>query len=396
MAGPDLFDMLLRVQGAEELGRNYVFVRLARMNVAGHIDYSEISRILQQIRRKADWVPVWAAAAEKHAKLAEAAERTGGTVSSGDGFLRASLCSHWASLYAVGTAKGAAHHRSLELYAQGARWFEPPSHRVEIPFEGDALPGYLRVPANVERPKVVLMIGGADTNKEELHHWGTEFTRRGLAVLPFDGPGQGELSARYERLTMRFDTFHRAVASIIDWIQVNHPELDTGTVGIFGNSLGGYLALDAAIRDERIDAVISNGGFHNAGSLNTWPDGVIKAFSSCLGIDDAAEVKRHVKEELNLGAIDQTHSPAALVVHGGQEDLSTEDEARAAATTVDGALIIVEDGWHTCTNRDHLVSPLFADWMSAALHSQATPGYREIRLQGEDDYAAAMDQLIHS
>lgn len=52
MPGPDQLDTLLRVHGGEVLGRNYVFVRLARMNVAGHIDYSETSRILEAIRRK--------------------------------------------------------------------------------------------------------------------------------------------------------------------------------------------------------------------------------------------------------------------------------------------------------------------------------------------------------
>lgn len=54
--GPDLLDTLLRVHGAEELGRHYLFVRLARLNVAGLIDYSETSRILQAIRRRADWM----------------------------------------------------------------------------------------------------------------------------------------------------------------------------------------------------------------------------------------------------------------------------------------------------------------------------------------------------
>lgn len=34
------------------LGCNYVFVRLERMNLAGPIDYSETSRILEVIRSK--------------------------------------------------------------------------------------------------------------------------------------------------------------------------------------------------------------------------------------------------------------------------------------------------------------------------------------------------------
>lgn len=388
MVGPDLFDVLLRIHGAEQLGRNYTFVRLARMQVAGHLDYSEVSRILETIRRKADWVPVWMTASDNHAELAAAAADRGATTSAGDGFLRASLCAHWASLYAIGKAKSASHKRSLELYALGAGWFEPPSERVEIPHDGDVLPGYLRVPAGAEHPKLVLMIGGADTNKEELHHWGTQFARRGLAVLPFDGPGQGELSSRYDRLVMRFDTFHESVSSVISWVQKEHPEIDSSQVGIFGNSLGGYLALDAGLRDERVGAVICNGGFFDARSLEEWPGGVVKAFSSCLGIASDDEVRSHVRNHMDLGSVQPTNDPNTLVVHGGREDLSEEDEARDAARAANGTLAVVADGWHTCTNRDHLMSPLFGDWMNSALDAELLPGFREVQITEERDYAA--------
>jgi 2,6-dihydroxypseudooxynicotine hydrolase len=386
----DLFDLLLRVHGAEELGRNYVFVRLARMSVAGHLDYSEISRILQGIRRRADWIPQWLRAADRHEALGRAALEAGTTASAGDGFLRAALCAHWATLFALGPAKSDAHRRSLELYARGADFYDPPSERVEIPFDGDVLPGYLRVPRSVERPPVVLMIGGADTNKEELHHWGTELARRGLAVLPFDGPGQGELAARYGRLTMRFDAWHRSVAAVIDWLQTSRTDLDTERIGLFGNSLGGYLSLDAALRDERVGAAISNGGFFDARALETWPGGVTRAFSSCLGIESTDAVRAHVRDHLDLGAVDPAAAPPALVVHGGREDLSEEEEARAAARHVGGTLCVVEDGWHTCTNRDHLVSPLFADWMRSTLLTGRRTSIPEVRLADERDYAAAM------
>lgn len=386
MLDPDLLDTLLRVHGGEVLGRNYVFVRLARMNIAGHIDYSETSRILQSIRRKADWYPVWMDASARHAALATCAGVLGATVSAGDAFLRASLCAHWATFFANLNQKLDAHRRSLDLYSQGLEWYEPPSQRVEIPFDGDVLPGYLRRPPGLKRPKLVLMLGGADTNKEELHHWGTEFTRRGFAVLPFDGPGQGEHSARYDRLTMRFDRFHEAVSTVIDWVESQDLDLDPGGISLFGNSLGGYLGLDAALRDERIRAVISNGGFADAASLELWPDGIIQAFDACLGIGDSQEVRRHVQQHLDLSRVPASNRPAALVVHGGMEDLADEDESRRAAQTVDGTLLVVEDGWHTCTNRDHLVSPVFGDWIAAAIEERVEGGYREIRAMDEQGY----------
>lgn len=391
MKGPDLFDVMLRLHGAEHLGRNYMFVRLARMQIAGHLDYSEISRILGTISRKAEWFPAWMTAAERHRSLAEAARATGSFTSAGDAFLRASMCSHWASLYALGPDRSTAHRASLEFYADGSDHFEPPSRRVEIPFDDDIVPGYLRMPSGVDRPRVVLMIGGADTNKEELHHWGTEFGRRGMAVLAFDGPGQGELAARYDRLKMRLDRFHLSVTSVIDWLEAQDLPLDLDRVGVFGNSLGGYLALDAGLRDQRIHSVICNGGFCDAASIDGWPEGVVRAFSSCLGIDDSEEVLAHVRDHLDLRAVPGTNRPAALVVHGGREDLSDTDEARRAAEVVDGALVVVEDGWHTCTNRDHLVSALFGDWMARSLRGDLVGGYSETTVSDESGYGAVFD-----
>ena len=385
--GPDLFDQLLRLHGAEELGRAYLYVRLARYSVAGQLDYSETSRILSGIRRRADWTRAWSAAAERHEALAQVAEGRGASVSAGDGYLRAALCHHWGSMFAEGDAKTAAHSRSVELYRRGSAHYRPPSRRIEIPFENDHLPAYVRMPTDVDNPPVILMIGGADTNKEELHHWGTQLTLRGFCVVPFDGPGQGELSARYGRLTMRFDSFHSAVGAVLDHLESSHPELDLDKVGIFGNSLGGYLGLDAALRDRRVKAVVSNGGFADARSLDRWPPPVLAAFSSCLGIQDPQEVASHIREHLDLANVPRVNTPAALVVHGGREDLSDEAEAAAAADAVGGSLLVVEDGWHTCTNRDHLVSPIFGDWFSAALHDPSSVSGRAVRASDETGYA---------
>jgi 2,6-dihydroxypseudooxynicotine hydrolase len=387
MSDPDLFDTLLRIHGAETLGREYVFVRLARMNVAGHLDYSEISRILQQIRRRADWYGVWMDASQRHRSLAAAAEGLEAWASAADGYLRASLCAHWASLYAPGNLKSEAHQTSVELYRAGSDWYQPSCQRVEIPFGHDVLPGYLHRGDPDASDSAVIMLGGADTNKEELHHWSTQIARRGLAVLAMDGPGQGEHAARYGRLTMRLDEYHVAVSAAIDWLQTHISSGQTQRVGLFGNSLGGYLALDAAMRDDRVGAVISNGGFCDGASMASWPDGVLSAFASCLGITDFDQIRHHLREHLDLARVSGDHRPPALVVHGGREDLTDEAESRRAAELVDATLVVIRDGWHTCTNRDHLVSPLFGDWLMRALQGDVNGGFREVRIEDERGYA---------
>ena len=388
--GPDLLDQFLRLHGAETIGRSYVFVRLARINIAGHIDYSETSRILSSIRARRDWFPTWMAAAERHAGLAAQATERGAHASAGDAYLRAALCAHWGTMFGDERTKTKAHRRSVELYTAGAAWFDPPSERAEIPFDGDVVPAWVRAPRGEPRG-LVLMIGGADTNKEELHHWGTELARRGLRVVAFDGPGQGELAARYDRLVMRFDAFHRAVSAVVDWALEQWP--DAGPVGIFGNSLGGYLALDAGRRDKRIAAVISNGGFCDARQRQAWPAPVVKAFGSCLGLGDDDAILAHVAEHLDLTRVEAVNEPAALVVHGGREDLSGEDEAADAARIMDGTLLVLSDGWHTCTNRDHVVSPLFADWLVEALAGRAPRGSRTVEGGDERAYTELFQSL---
>lgn len=392
MAQPaqDQLDQLLRLHGAETLGRSYVFVRLARINIAGHLDYSETSRVLSSIQQRRDWFPAWMAAADRHEALATAARAAGAGVSAGDAYLRAALCAHWATMFGDEPAKSAAHGRSLELYSAGAPWLHPPASRAEIPFDGDVLPAWVRHPAGGRGDGVVVMIGGADTNKEELHHWGTELLRRNLHVVAFDGPGQGELAARYGRLEMRLDSFHRAVSTVVDWTLEQPWAAHGPPVGIFGNSLGGYLGLDAALRDRRIAAVISNGGFHDARARVRWPVPVVRAFASCLGFADDAATLSHVAEHLDLTRAPRENAPATLVVHGGREDLADEEESADAARLLDGTLLVVEDGWHTCTNRDHLVSPVFADWMVAALAGRATRGFRAVRTGDETGYAEVL------
>jgi 2,6-dihydroxypseudooxynicotine hydrolase len=189
---------------------------------------------------------------------------------------------------------------------------------------------------------------------------------------------------------MRFDAFHRAVSTVIDWVSEEWGE-DASPLGVFGNSLGGYLALDAGRRDPRIAAVISNGGFCDARLRGSWPAPVSRAFGSCLGLADDEEVLAHVAEHLDLARVPATHTPATLVVHGGREDLSGEDEAADAAQLMDGTLLVLEDGWHTCTNRDHVVSPLFADWMAAALAGNAPTGPRTVRGADESVYERVLD-----
>ena len=53
-------------------------------------------------------------------------------------------------------------------WAKAAPLLSPPMEILAVPFAGLSLPGYLRLPADVHRPPVVVLLPGADSGKEEL------------------------------------------------------------------------------------------------------------------------------------------------------------------------------------------------------------------------------------
>lgn len=388
------YDLLLRLHGAEALGREYVVVRLSRAQVNGHLDYSAISRILSSIRKLDDWYPVWERVGETFLRQAEAAEAAGHRVTAGEAFLRAAACFQFGQLGLPVALKERGHRRAVELYRRGAPYYEPPAEpvRIHLPDEGVEMPGYLRLPVGVERPPVVVMIDGADMNKEEFHHWGTEFTRRGLAVLTFDGPGQGELSARYGVTRMHLDRYELAVSACIDYLQTR-PEVDALRVGCYGASLGGYLALRSAGHDERLLAAISNGGLYDGRYKHRWTYVTLENVRACFGTPTMEATRQYLAEKLSLAGVCERIRCPYMVIHGNREDLLPLDESRRMALEGRGLLVVFEDGWHTCTNRDHILSPLVADWIAAKLRrdERGTPReFQEVWIRDESDYASVL------
>src|SRR6266536_5059176 len=98
----------IRLHGAEHLGRRYVVVRLARMEVTGPLDFSDIQRILGRVVDLRTWYTAWHREAVEAEESAERFAGEGRTVSAADMFHRASACHHWAQYLArVGSAERA-------------------------------------------------------------------------------------------------------------------------------------------------------------------------------------------------------------------------------------------------------------------------------------------------
>jgi 2,6-dihydroxypseudooxynicotine hydrolase len=127
-----------------------------------------------------------------------------------------------------------AHRKAIDCRTAALPYLSPPGERVEIAFEGTKLAGILRKPPGVAKPPVMVMACGLDSTKEETEAYEAPFLARGVAILVFDGPGQGE--AQYD-LPIR-GNYETAVKAVIDYIETR-ADLDSGRVGMWGVSLGG-------------------------------------------------------------------------------------------------------------------------------------------------------------
>jgi dipeptidyl aminopeptidase/acylaminoacyl peptidase len=359
---------LIRLHGAEHLARQYVVIRLARMEATGPLDFSDIQRVLARVVDARSWYPSWRAEALEAQKAAERLLAEGRTVSAGDLFHRAAICHHWGAYLAKFGSEQKAEGRAARVpaYRRAVDCWTDPIEPVEIPFEGAVLPGYLHLPDAVpsgDAPPCVIMVNGADSVKEEYHNWARQFVRRGLAALTVDGPGQGEL---LRVLPMRPEAWDRPMGACVDALRARG-DVDPERIGIWGSSMGGFLALRAAAGEARLRAAISLGGFYDFRDYRHWPVSTQLNVMEDLGVESLSEARAYVEERCTLeGAVDRIEAPY-LVIHGARDDLLGVEEGRQMAAGDSGEFVNFEDGFHTCTNYNTTLVPLMCDWMASKL-----------------------------
>jgi dienelactone hydrolase len=357
---------LIRLHGAEHLGRAYVVVRLARMEVTGPLDSSDLHRILGAVVDHRTWYPAWRAEAIAAEAEGERLAAEGKDVSAGDLFHRASACYHWGQYLArVGSdEKAEGRLGRVRCYRRAVELMDDDIEPVSIPFENAELPAYLHRAANGDGACVV-MVNGADSVKEEYHNWAREFVRRGLSVLTMDGPGQGELVGS---LPMRPDAWEEPMGAAIDRLAASGT-VDGDRIGLWGSSLGGFLVLRAAAFEPRIRAAVSSGGFYDFRDYRFWPVSTQLNVLEDLMLPSLADVRTYLAERCSLEGLTERIECPYLVIHGARDELVSTEEATRMAEGPRGELVVFENGFHTCTNENAALVPLMCDWMAAALRS---------------------------
>ena len=190
------------------------------------------------------------------------------------------------------------------------------------------------------------------------------FLARGVAVLVFDGPGQGE--AEYD-LPIRGD-YEAPVRAVIDYIETRR-DLDASRVGLWGVSLGGYYAPRAAAFDQRIKACIAlPGPFDFAAAWDGLPELTREAFRVRSHCATQLEAQRHAAT-LSLEGVAAKITCPLFIVAGGEDRVIPWQHAERLAHGASGPVefVLIEDGNHVANNRGYRWRAQSADWMAERL-----------------------------
>ena len=190
------------------------------------------------------------------------------------------------------------------------------------------------------------------------------FLRRGMATFTFDGPGQGETWFQGGMIV----DFERATSAVIDYLEkLSH--VDADRLGVFGPSMGGYLAPRSAACDTRIKACTFAGGMYDRSRvLNRLDDPFEFARISHIWKVYDKEKLVELHRQCTLEGLASKIRCPLLVVHGTKDFVPVEQAKR----TYDEASgpkewVLLEGGNHVCNNMPFRYRPLIGDFLAKHL-----------------------------
>lgn len=325
----------------------------------------EVHRAHREIHAWAQWWPYWM---ERSCWFEERASHAGTTRPTRASMLvYASLCAHLAQYlhFHDEDARTRALRQKIATYRRALTVMDPPGERLEVPFDGAVLPAILRRRRDGAGPApCVVYVGGLDAHKEDAHAFVELCLDRGLSVLAFDGPGQGE--ARMEGITLDH-VGHLGISAAIDVLS-GLPGVDQGRIGVIGRSLGGYLAPRAAADDPRIAALCVWGAMVDLEVLPDLPLATQAGFRHVTGADSAEDAAARLRFVQLRGVAERIACPT-LVVHGAEDALTPVEHAQTLAAEVGERceLRVLPGSGHCNHDVAHVVRPEMADWLAATL-----------------------------
>jgi pimeloyl-ACP methyl ester carboxylesterase len=165
----------------------------------------------------------------------------------------------------------------------------PPSMaEVRIPSHGAGMNGFVYLPGGTAKRGVVLMLHGYPGNERNLDI-AQAVRRAGYVVVFFDYRGSWGSGGTFSFANARDD-----VASAIAWVRspaiASKYNIDTRRVALIGHSMGGWLALEAAARDQNVGCVAGLASWnlgYGAGMMRKDPAILASTSSYNVGVTGA-------------------------------------------------------------------------------------------------------------
>ncbi|KAM0258810.1 hypothetical protein ACHAQJ_003652 [Trichoderma viride] len=155
-----------------------------------------------------------------------------------------------------------------------------PGHRVTLKAQGFDVPAIFYGCGLPGRRPTILMCSGYDGSQEELYHVAVEAAlSRGMNAITFEGPGQP--TVRREQNIGFIHDWERVVSPVVDYA-LTRDDIDPNAIGLWGYSMGGYLAARAAAFEPRLAAVMVIDGVidFGAGIIEKFPPELAALFKA--------------------------------------------------------------------------------------------------------------------
>jgi 2,6-dihydroxypseudooxynicotine hydrolase len=346
-----------------------IFAENEMRMIADGVAYADLVRVRQRVRSWNEWYRGWAELALEYEQLGDEAHAAGFNVTAGERYWQASIYWHYAQFlwFERPQEREDGQRRKAELYQKGAPLLQPPAERVEIPFDGTRIPGYVRLPQGVERAPCVILIGGLESTKEESYTFENLCLRRGLATFAFDGPGQGEYF--FQRpLGPDFEVY---TSRVVDYL-MTRSDIDADRLAVLGRALGGNMAVRSAAFDERLKGCVVFGVLYDLSFFDELDPLKQAGFRYITGIADPAAARDAIMRYVDLDGIPERVNVPLYVLHGAKDPMFPLAHAHRLAEAARHApctLVIEEEGTHCAHNLYQLVRPRMADWLVEQLRS---------------------------
>ncbi|MBY4108212.1 dienelactone hydrolase family protein [Rhodococcus fascians] len=235
---------------------------------------------------------------------------------------------------------------------------------LSVAYGPSQLTGWLALPSAGPPVGTVVLWGGLSGWGASYLNTARAYTRRGLACIMAEGPGQGQPRLLHG-IHARPDTVN-GFSRFLD-VAEQDPRLNS-RIGLQGNSFGGLFAAHIASTDPRVAAVVVNG----APARPTVPEfrSAREQIFALLGTEDI-ELASALLDQFRFEPAQQPIAVPCLILQGGADKLAgprAQAPFAEAARHPESATLTWPDGEHTLYNhaaeRDSLVGDWFTDLLT--------------------------------